>query len=215
MKTFYLQEHSSFCNCHKDNRDKYLNYQDNHDNFWHSLKVANYYLCEKNPVRMLFYHNNDFILLVFNSCITTDKYEFLCDILKSSLKSKNKLFVKISKSNVYDKILLAKNNEELNLKNLFTEINFIYRDSAQKKYCIESVIPFENVELDSDLIRENYKKAKKELLDSYYNKDYLLHELEQLFYANCPPNIKENQIIKTTNELIKIINTYGNNKKSK
>lgn len=203
MKTYFLQQHAFYCNCHESKRHLFLS--DDKDDFKSFYKSLNL-MCERMPEKMLFYHNNDFYLIIFNSCMTNDKYGFLVDILKDSFVSKEKKYVHVSKSNVYDKIYKQLKDEKRNLKNLFTEVNFIYSDNAAKMYCIESVVPFENIDFDNEILRKNYQDSKNEIIEKHENCKFLLNELEKLFYANCIPLVKETFVIKTTEELIKQIN---------
>lgn len=207
MKNHYITQHSPFCPCHENNRDK-IDLEDN--DFKRSIRL----FCDLNPNILLFFHNNEFNIIKYNQCILINwenEAGFLVDILKQSLKGKNKSFYDVSKSNVYDKILKSINEDKYLMKGIFTEINYIY--SGFKKYCIQSELKIEDFDFDNQKLVSDYEIVKEYIEKNFgYNSDFL-NQAESLFHANLKPNVTNKFLYKTVNELITKINKttkYGN-----
>ncbi len=196
MKRFILDEHSEKC---KENCKR-------HEGFW-----SGHEYCHKNPKQLLFFFNNDFYFIQIPEClIGYDEYADYVDFLQQIIK-KSKI-----KANVYSGCKNADDDFKkfrvngIAFKRSIIDINYMYGSNNQ--YCLCSKADYFDKLIDSDKLKENYQLAIKEIKEMDIWKDHLLMQLENLYYANLlfvPSWSKE--IIKTTDELIKQINNYGNN----
>jgi hypothetical protein len=210
MLHFYLKEHSKNCACNTPVADRNYNNRDLY--FYEQLIMNEKYFCEKTPCNLIIFHDSDFYLITYHYCAYRNQYDLILEFIKQGFKSKNKPYSVIDKSIPFDKKFKTMREDLFSMGSFIHEVNFIYQDAAGKQYCIYTEIPLIEKILNHDIIFNNYQLAKKELHGS--NKEHLIEDVKELFYVNQHPEIKENQIISTTNQLIKQLNKRTNESRS-
>jgi len=190
MKEIYIKEHSNICEISEKNRDK----------IWFDGN-----LCELNIQKFLFFHNSDFYLVNYHSCIDGgDKYNFYERLLDGLFESK-----KIDKYEIIRGYQIEDNLKEMRLrdtmiKKIVHEVNYLYCDMVGKLYGLVTQIKIsEYLIIDNKKLYENYLKAEKHLKEQ--KQDWLLDQLKELYTMNIMP-ISKVEIVKSTDYLIKTFN---------
>lgn len=173
-----------------------------------SKKIDNYYgrYCELNPNRFLFFLKTNFFLITYNNCISHyDHLEFK-KMLIERIIGNNKLFEYYEVNRGVDVNDDFKNFRIRNqsLRKYIQQINFIYNNAAGKKYAITTKTKYIDSICNQEEIKTNYNNAKDFLIKNEY--DWLLPELEELYYKNTLFNDNVAEYHKTIEHLINSIN---------
>lgn len=214
MKIYQLTEHSFFCPCSKEKKDRIdCIDNDNNDFIVNDYLTRIKYSCEKNPSYFLFQLDRNFHLIIYYDCIARPNYtDFFTQLIKeSTLKSKGKKFANVKKSIPLKDWIKTVKSGEFDIKNYFEEIIYIYDGNFKvPDYCIIRRLDFFDVALRNDELTSNYNEAKEKL--TQMNLDFLLDQLYDLYRHNImwKDYVTDKEIITTTNLLIKQINKLAN-----
>jgi hypothetical protein len=195
MLEHYIDSHS--CECLKEN-ERYELLIDSVKEY----SFNGYDICNKNPKRFLFFIKNKFVLITYHSCIHPGQshIEFKQELIKKIIVN-NKIYNKFEIGRVHlDVVLKQYRLRNKNLKKYHDEINYIYSDNAGKQYAICNEIPFIDSICNQDEILENYKIAKEYLIKN--GLEYLLEDLDELYYSNHHFEFDKVEIFKTIDHLI-------------
>ncbi len=187
MKEFYLSEHSWACETSKSSK-----------------------YCELNISKFLFYHNCEFFLLNYHSCIDGgDRYDWYVTLLNSLYKSK-----KVENYEITRGFQIERDFKELRLRDtiiskVLNEVNYLYRDMTGKSYGLVTEMKLSKYLLrDDELLKENLSKAIEYLKNKdAINYKCLIPELKELASMNYQ-GISEVETFKTTEYLIKKIKKH-------
>ncbi len=192
MKHVIIDKHDESCHCHKDYKG---------EKSW----ISN--TCNNNPVRFLFFHDNDFHIITYFKCIESyDQYDFKELLLKLFIEKAEKIqaFEIVRGWNVEDS-LKEQRLRGLEFDNCLHEVNYLYSDMCGKEYAIATKVKlYDKLEING-IIGDNYQLALEFIRKDEYLKGYksLYHQLENL-RDNNKIYISDAEIIRSTKHLTKV-----------
>jgi hypothetical protein len=188
MEEYFIDVHSDFCTG-RQSKDAYSEY------------------CQHNPERFLFYLKGRFFIIIYYPCLNGygERYAFKAEII-SKIIEKNKIFPlwKVETSINLERDLKSFRIKNVPLRKNVKEVNYIYADAADKKYCIATTVNYLDTVCNSEEIDKNYKEAKEYITKKGY--DWLLYQLDELYKHNWIGDADDNVITCTIDTIVKIIN---------
>jgi hypothetical protein len=204
MKHLLLELHSEKCSCNKNS---------NNSNFGNGFTVGpNITYCEDYPRQMIIFVKNDFYILEFFSCLASewsDQYSFAQYLIKQIIgRYKILKYYDVYKSYCLTDALVKNRLQNIPYKKYVREVNFIY-GNVYNKYAIVTISTFIEHVVNYDIVRENYLKAKKYLIEN--NMEYMMKELDDLYnvnYDSLDSFTLKREIVKSIDHLVKQINSH-------
>lgn len=194
MKSFYLDTHSTWCQRETQTDD---------------LGIRAKYICVYNPIEFVLFMKNQFVIVKMNPCMKTGGMaDTVLDIVEGATKG-NKIydFYDIEKGKMIKRFIeKCIETGEILSKTIYT-INYVYRNNFHGIRCVATKSNIIKELLNEEDFESNYMEAKQYLIDN--KKEYLLDELQDLYYAN-KIRIEESYAIKSVASLIKVINKQIN-----
>ena len=160
----------------------------------------------------LMFIDGEFIFLTFCSCHRgySSSCEFIESFLKHSYtKFKTVSYFEVDRGHSFNKDILKLIREDKLLFKISSELNYIYKNAAGKKYYIISKIKYVDKNIYRQSLDDKYKYMR-EYLDSNGYGDFI-DTLDDLYFFNKPA-IDDGITITTFNELAKMLNTKIKNR---
>jgi hypothetical protein len=167
--------------------------------------------CQLNPQNFVFFAGSDFYLLTYFGCIEGYSHlDFKREVLKEIFGRYSDLeWYKVGNERYNDDRFKDFALYGTGLHESIRQVNYIYRDAVGMRYCITTEMPFIEAFFNLEKVEANAQKAIDYLKANRL--DYLCSEVEQLLQYNIIGLRKSDAvIIKTINQITKIINTHGN-----
>lgn len=92
------------------------------------------------------------------------------------------------------------------LRKQIQQVNYIYSDATGKEYAITTTLDYLDWLCNQDDIDQNYEAAKDMITKNQY--DWLLPQLDQLYFSNKVYNQHETEYCKSIDHIIQEINKY-------
>lgn len=191
MREFYIEQHSVICPCGKEVKPTGLNR-----------------MCEVNPERFLFFVGTKFVLITYHSCIAAyDEYDFKKWLVKKVIDD-SQIFdlYEIERGVNVRSTLQEFRIRNQSLRKQIQQVNYIYSDAADKEYAITTTLDYLDWLCNQDDIDQNYTAAKELIIKNQY--DWLLPQLDKLYFANKVYNQNETEYCKSIDHIIQEINKY-------
>ena len=166
--------------------------------------------CANSPERFLIYIKGRFLIITYYQCNELyDHLSYKTDLIKRIIGD-NRIYpsYEVNRSvNVGGELRDFRIRNKA-LRKRIKEVNYLYYDNAMKKYAITTDILYIDAVCDKDKIEKNYKDAREFIIKMEYN--WLLKQLDDLFYANIHGFEEQAEIHKTIDHLIKEIKKLTN-----
>ncbi len=196
MKHWIFNQHTEQCKCDSEK------YKLNEDTRY----FANH--CDRNKEHILFFHLADYYIITLGSCwLHLDRYVTIVEILKK-VGLKVKLKTNFNRDYHLDERLQKARKQNILFNNEVIEVNYTYGGFG-KQYSITSTLDlFDCIDKYSEY-KSNYQNMVKYLNDN--GMEHLQDRLRLLYENNWLVMPSKVEVVKTLDNIIKQINTHGNN----
>ena len=167
--------------------------------------------CQSNPNHFLFFAGSDFYLLTHFACLEKHSHlDFKRDVVKQVFSRHSDLaWYEVASERLGEDRFKDFATYGTSLQESIMQVNYIYSDAAGLKYCITTETAFIEAFCNLEKVQENAGKAIEYLKTNRL--EYLCPQVEELLENNIRGLRKSDAvIIKTINQITKIINTHGN-----
>lgn len=191
MREFYIDQHSVICPCGKEPKPTGFNR-----------------MCEINPKRFLFFLGTKFVLITYHYCMAAyDEYDFKKRLVKKVIDD-SQIFdlYEIERGVDVKSTLQEFRIRNQSLRKQIQQVNYIYSDATGKEYAITTTLDYLDWLCNQDDIDQNYEAAKDMITKNQY--DWLLPQLDQLYFSNKVYNQHETEYCKSIDHIIQEINKY-------
>jgi len=203
MEKIIYNEHSTRC---EENTKRCHQITDEEDPHGFVRIFASH--CHHNPKKIIFMLGSKFYYVQYFSCMFEYYKDF--EVVEMIIKKILKNAKNVEKYETYREDYKKRDDflkQRDILKDYIFQYHYVY-SNAYKRFCVVSKINYIEGLINNDTIEENAAQAKKELIEM--GQEYLCDQVGYLQYLNSIYIKNDYHIVKTIDQLTKLINNLNN-----